>query len=184
MSNDPEYDRVLAELHQKEFGALRSQYAVFSLGSVIDREATDATGYEPPEEQGAPPKAGYIVYKDAEMVEQRYRGSKEDGPEQSWISEPVTDALRRKYPQEYARFRAWLDNPHHPISIIPHIRQSAIETLRGLRLFSVEQLAESTMPLPDVLERHRNYARLFLQYLPYMTGARKPKFRLIEGEAA
>ncbi len=181
--NHPEYEKVKAQVPEIAPGNPKIR-AVFTLVAEPDTAATAATGKVLDEvlesagpENGFTPRisksenSGYNVYRDVLYIEEHDVGEKD------FAAVPATQAHKDKYPEAWERFLAWQRSGLHPVTAIHQITPAAVETFRGLGIGSMEKLAAHEGPLPEQFERHRTFAR---QYLQVVHG--KPRYKLVEGQ--
>jgi hypothetical protein len=148
----------------------KPSYVGFFTAAEIDPAATAATG------EG---DAQYPVYRDVDYVGYRVKGEKD------FVSMRVehdrNDPERnhpKKHPKEWAEYLQRKASPRTDLRFAPFATPAVIETLRGIGIFTLEDLANYDGPhtLASNLEEHRRWAARFLQW------ANKPRMRLVNGQ--
>lgn len=185
----PDYDRIAAEIPEVAPGKGKC-IAHFLLVAELDAVATAATGKEAPQIIEAPSPTnnfqlksapvsavGYDVYRDRPYVRLTIPRSG-DMPIQESVCVPVNEQHTREYPREWADFQARMANTKHDIRLCHGITPAAVETLRGIGIRSMEDLAASVVELPEFIEAHRKFAK---RYLAVVNGV-KPRYRVVNGQ--
>lgn len=184
-----EYDRIAAQIPEIAPGS-RKCIATFLMCAEIDAEATAATGKVAPEILDAATQAngfqlksapvvaaGFDVYRDRPYVRLTVPRSS-DMPVMESVTVPVTQQHVDEYPKEWAEFQKRMQDTRHDVRICHGITPAAIETLRGLGIFTLEALADSKVSLPAFIAEHQKFAR---RYLAVVNGE-KMRYRLVDGK--
>ena len=117
--------------------------ADFDVSDFNSREAADKNVYvkfytRPKENEAKSAEAGRPIYDDVDYVEIRTPGNATNV-----VQRPVTDMDKRRFPQQYAMFKAGDAEQISgtPLAEAPWITRSQVEELSYLRIRTLEQLA-------------------------------------------
>ena len=117
--------------------------ADFDVSDFADRNAGDKSVYvkfytRPKENEAKSTEAGRPIYDDVDYVEIRTPGNSTNV-----VQRPVTDMDKKRFPQQYAMFKAGDAEQISgtPLAEAPWITRSQVEELAYLRIRTMEQLA-------------------------------------------
>lgn len=145
------------QIEREVFGAPPKRTATFYLHAQSDPAASE--------------KAGYPVFRDIPYCTIRLAGEKD------FVSRPATDEHRAEFPQAWAHFERVRSWEQHSLDLLPKMPPSVMASLKGLKVHTIEQLAERT-DLPDVFQPWHAMA---VRWKRFWSGD-KPRLRLVNGE--
>lgn len=147
--------------------------------AMFPRKPTIVQFFQAPEiDPEATEQAGFDVFRNVDYIGYKVKGEKD------FVSVRVERNERdpeRNHPKlhakEWAEYQSSLSHPQTDLRFAPFATPAVLETLRGLRINTVEAFAAFTdKPLPEPLAKHQAWCQRFLAWRD------KPRLKLVNGE--